>query len=364
MRLLRGDPDMLQVLDDMERGHDHPCHRFLINWKLVKKRGKERPSLMQPGLGITAHAGEDFADALDGLYQIGVAVEYLKMQAGDSIGHGLALKVPVGSRSPARNQAPLGAAHDSLCWLHDLLEKEYHDKRTDWNPGSLRDMIVTTGKRIYRDVPKADAKSDAEYSGAVAAARYDDFVWVWKHKLLPVCDDLNSASGLRRDLIEKEYDNHIIKRRDEIRALPEDRSELNGLVEAAQGILLQKIIDRRIVVEMNPSSNIRISGARRAGDSPTVRLIKATLDGLLATINTDNPGVFATCIENEYAMLLRGLVEEQVPEAEARRLLEGVRGAGLGLLHWPPRPADSRSHTDKSSNDPRGSVRDGVPPSP
>jgi adenosine deaminase len=90
---------------------------------------------------------------------------------------------------------------------------------------------------------------------------------------------------------------------------------------------------KRIVIEMNPASNLRISGAESLGKSPTVALAKEVANGLLACVNTDNPGVFSSCIENEYALLLSGLEQNGLSQGEARNLLERIRNIGMQIVY-------------------------------
>ena len=114
------------------------------------------------------------------------------------------------------------------------------------------------------------------------------------------------------------------------------RHELDDIVKWAQGALTCEIERRRIIIEMNPGSNLRITAAGALQDSPTVRLFQTVADGLLACVNTDNPGVFSSCIENEYALLLTGAIRAGVPVGKARQLLEDVRRTGMDLVYWPP----------------------------
>ena len=85
---------------------------------------------------------------------------------------------------------------------------------------------------------------------------------------------------------------------------------------------------------MNPASNVRVSGAGHTHTSPTVRLFQAVANGLLACINTDNPGTFSSCIENEYGVLLDGcdLDETGMNVRELRDLMERVRLIGMESL--------------------------------
>jgi hypothetical protein len=329
MRLLRGDPEMLDVLEGAAvPNRPHPCKRWLRAWLKVRERHKHIPPLGQPALGMTAHAGEDYAgDILDGAAQIGVAVEYLALRAGDSLGHALALVAPI----PDPATAPVrmighGARLDSLCWLHEMLEQAGERLGDQLR---IRAMIERLGHDIY-------AKCRTGLDGAHVHARFDDFIWVWKHKMLPQKKELDTAMDIRRAMVNLEYESDaLIAQREKPMPLETPLPRLDEAIEVARQTLLDQIRHRRIVVEMNPASNLRISGASQLRHSPAVALARRSRDGLLVCVNTDNPGVLGSRIENEYALLLQGLIEMGESQAEARGILERARQVGRDLVYWP-----------------------------
>lgn len=324
LRLLRDDPEAMASLEDAAAGH--PCAAVLKHWLELRERGLHRPLVDSPRLGITVHAGEDFADVLDGVHQIAAAIEALDLAAGDSVGHGLALAAPVTATLPARGpMLPRGTQHDSLCWLLHFIETRDRDRRFIGLRGDLAAAVVRSGLDIHSADPAADRTADATA---------DDFIWTYLHKQRPRKATYDSASRIRQRLVEADYLSDAVRGRREM-PVPLDQVR-NGLGEAirwAQAELVRIATDRRIVIELNPASNVRISGADAPSGSPTVALARATEQGLLACVNTDNPGVFSSCIENEYALLLHGLLAAGATQGEARRILETLRRTGMELLN-------------------------------
>jgi hypothetical protein len=193
-------------------------------------------------------------------------------------------------------------------------------------------MIERIGHSIYARAREEGLENN------VGLARYNDFIWVWQHKMLPLMKEYREAGSLRREMVKLEYKAPIIRQREAPCELDPDRRRLRDAVNLARDTLLDQIRERRIVIETNPASNLRISGANQLGKSPAVALLQQMRRGLLTCVNTDDPGVFGSRIENEYALLLQGLLEAGTQQGEARDLLERSRAVGMDLLHWPPRP--------------------------
>ena len=323
LRLLRGDPAMLEYLE-----HNPDDDRF-ARWHKLKSRGLHRPAINRPALGMTVHAGEDFADILDGLYQIGAAVELFDLKPGDGIGHGLALTSTLEAFGQSRKYAmmPLGTAHDSLCWLFDFVNRERSRDVFLRHRSVLESLIARSASRIHQSAP--------EY---VRDAGIDDRVWIWRQRAVPTTIRESEQSYLRRRLLALEAESPALLQRERMEPLDRDRKDLDSLVLWAQSELLDEIKRRRIVIEMNPASNLRISGANTLAASPTIKLLQATDDGLLACINTDDPGIFTSCIENEYALLLAGMRRSELGEGAVRALLDRVRQIGMEFVYWPNWP--------------------------
>ncbi len=96
---------------------------------------------------------------------------------------------------------------------------------------------------------------------------------------------------------------------------------------------LKKVVrDRHLVVEVNPSSNRIIGPMASMQQHPVFRL---TLDKEgrplhegRVTINTDDPGVFATSLSHEFFLLGEVLLDRGVPETEVMAWLEWLRQSG------------------------------------
>lgn len=294
LRLLRGDEPAIALLEDIadsrrgivrdpeavlsrRAGYDHFIHA--AEWQRMALAGRHRA---RPGgaLRLTLHAGEEFGDPLEGLFQIWAAVQTSAMLPGESIGHGLALGVscddwgaPFARVSPLQHRA-------SLLWLRYVLREI--DPALLWTPaGSQLSELIN---RADRPMPRTRTIEEME--------REFKELYMPKHGLAAITEEIWSCAA-----------------RDDLGVGATERKNLAPLVTRAQDWLRQWLIDREIVIEGNPSSNLRISGAGALADLPTVALFEHVRDGLLFCVNTDNPGTFAASIQTEYAMLVEGARE-------------------------------------------------------
>ena len=123
MNLLRGD-DLARGLLDAAVSGLRPAQDFHGRWLELKDKKRLQAPVTLPRLGVTCHAGEDYAHPLEGTHAMMTAVQALRMRAGDSIGHGLAIGRDVASFH--REVAPhvlttKGAQFDALIWLQRTL---------------------------------------------------------------------------------------------------------------------------------------------------------------------------------------------------------------------------------------------------
>ena len=122
MNLLRGDEEALTLLNGAS-ACPGPSRLFHSRWQ----ESKIKIVYMHPfgsRLGVTCHAGEDYAHPLEGIHAMMTSIDALKMRAGDSISHGLAIGRDVESfhREVAQQvTTTTGAQFDALAWLQATL---------------------------------------------------------------------------------------------------------------------------------------------------------------------------------------------------------------------------------------------------
>ncbi|WP_229398328.1 adenosine deaminase [Micromonospora okii] len=76
----------------------------------------------------------------------------------------------------------------------------------------------------------------------------------------------------------------------------------HGISAAADPELLAHLAQRRIALEVCPTSNVRTRAVASLDEHPLPRLVEA---GVLVTINSDDPPMFGTTLDDEYAVAAR-----------------------------------------------------------
>lgn len=299
-----------------------PRRAEYANWCELVDQGAASASLSERRLGVTIHCGEDFADPLSGLHEIASAVDFVGLGPADGIGHGLALTTDAAAFMRDRGDHALiarGAHLDSLTWLVELMDRAGHRKGLALQH-TLRACIENHAKVIYGE-----------------RAGVQDIAWLRRARARCRPAEFGPRDGLRAVLWKTHANEDVRARMDQLISLPISRRDTLAVLPWAQRQVLKEIKARRIIVELNPSSNLRVSGAAAATLSPTVDLLLQADKGLLTSINTDNPGTFLSRIENEYALLLVGCRQRGVPEWQIRDLLERSRHTGREATYWPER---------------------------
>ncbi len=85
----------------------------------------------------------------------------------------------------------------------------------------------------------------------------------------------------------------------------------HGLTAARDGAVLDLLHDRRIPLEVCPTSNVCTGVLARIEDHPLPRFLRS---GLVVTLNSDDPAMFGTSLEREFALAARtfGLGEADI----------------------------------------------------
>ena len=269
---------------------DTPPEVFAPVFKKLRKKGFQH---------FTYHAGEDFYHLLGGLRAIYEAITFLDLQRGDRIGHATA--AGVAPETWAHNVGcevvvPIGAYMDDLLFVYNLISNN-ECKALDSLMPRLYMRITELSREIY---PNDDFQ-------------VYDLIYAWKGRqedILELADsgELNNIKALRR-YHQKEY---VEKYKKEIKVKIFEILDENALREVQLAIL--KIMHHKeIAIETLPTSNIFIGYHNSFNSYHLVNWIRWEKEGKPIppiVLGTDDAGIFATNIYNEYCHIYTLLVYE------------------------------------------------------
>lgn len=315
-----------------------------------------------PDLAVTYHVGEDFLDVVDGLRAIDETISFLNLRCGDRLGHALALGVDVENWYESKSNRILISQMDyldNLVWLYAKIRKyrieecedaiRYIEKRYNeyFRIVYLNNMnhsffeSVVNSAIEYFDLRHIKHNYDNSQCYFSINTYYDS----WKLRgdnpeyfrdgffKINACpkDEWNEA-GINKIFPENyrirynpeaAYLYHVYHYNQKVKEEGNKKVEIkinHSIIKAVKKVqkrLQYEIAQRGICIETNPSSNALIGTFKRYDKHPILNwynkglaFTEEEIEGvpqILVSINTDDQGVFATYIENEYAYLALAL---------------------------------------------------------
>ncbi len=332
-------------------------------------------SVKEPRLFATVHCGEDFPHILSGLRMIDETVEFLNLGAGDSLGHALALGF-----DPARFMQDGAESYleqhelcDNLLFILYCLDKmagKYNP------PEGYINRIYDNWKRLTKDIygkPCYDAmKGKKNWYDAWILRKYDTLL---VNNGIDGTNKLMAPKELQKILYENDKKDDIIltinmrmhneKWQEKARKLIcvkhigngamkisnkdeffTNQDDLN-VIHAIQDFKISEYYLKSIAIETCPSSNQKVAKLETLKDHPIFRFFPVNSKELAGgekynkfglrcgkincTINTDDPGIFATSLPNEYRLLKESALLDY-PNDLVDNWLEEI--AAFSLLKW------------------------------
>lgn len=355
--------------------------RFLKN-HMPETADKKYAECFCTHLMATYHVGEDFLDIIDGLRAIDEAIRFLNLCCGDRLGHALALGVDIDEWYEGKlNRILVNKMGylDNLVWLHAKIRK-YRIKDCNVAVEYIERRFDEYFKEIYRNNMTDEMlcyimeKAKTYYDGLGVQHGYNhrnlnfginEYYDAWKLRGdNPVLYE-NGYLQLKGHVFD-EWDEYAINKEYplnyKIRYNPETailyymyhyntlvklvgdqmvevhvNDAVKDAVKKVRRCMQKEISDVGICIETNPSSNYLIGTFRRYDKHPISKWynLGLTYDAekinacpqLQVSINTDDQGVFATYIENEYAYL--ALAMEKATDSNGDRIYNRTM-----ILQW------------------------------
>lgn len=265
-------------------------------------------------LGRTFHVGEDYYDIIDGLRAIDECLFFLNFGEGDRIGHAVALGIDSHKYYKTRNYTiilPKQILLDNAVWFINKM-----DTYSIADRNGLRQRLKDVFNLYFYDIFKMEAPSIQEYYQSWKLRGDDPRAFVKEQsKLKPyLINNLTPDLDLIRknvkvtELFKKYHEQECLLEGDKpVEFKFEDSDTL--VIDEIQQRMREEVFKKRISIETNPTSNIKITDVERYSKHP---IIKFNNYGLVqnpdqvqidVSINTDDQGVFATSLEKEFTLM-------------------------------------------------------------
>lgn len=317
-----------------------PLFRFLRSyrsedyWKHMYRMGR-------PRLGASYHVGEDFLDIADGLRAVDEAIRFLDLRYGDRFGHALVLGVdPKQHYLFKHKQSVLSKQEllDDLVWVcfrspelgieipnplfqqlnarayllfRYVYESEAHDSKIET---SSCDPLYEYYQSMYLRGDDPRCYSTGEYHAITLYDMFDCYCENTVSDQLHCLEEYRKNKTVSRLYYRYHYDYKVRHRGAEMDSWMVDSAYIK-LMNQLQQAMRNLVNQRGISIECNPSSNVLIGTFKKYIDHPILVFNNAGLNGLSSmpqlhvSVNTDNPGVFDTTVQFEYALLAKALIK-------------------------------------------------------
>lgn len=336
-------------------------------------------------LHLSVHAGEDFDHILTGMRRVDETIEFYKMSNRDRLGHALAVGI-----SPhvwlKRNgdicmkkqdllddylwlyyqMKEVLACHPVVLklyvryegYLYKLIEEIYGDVESEtmlddyYRAWELRQYCPIEMKRFLDNRQGLNISSLDEYIKESLPRQEVSYSETDRYKKLYRINEKYQHCGK----VRRNGDKTVFVRFDDTGKnascnykviTPEDLD----LLELIQDFLIEKICQKEIIIETNPSSNVYISFLQDFSEHPIFRwdpinkedLAKGARFNLYGIrkskvkicVNSDDPAIFLTTLPNEFQLLKNAAIPRHSGNCEnVEAWLEKIRMNGLDIFDY------------------------------
>ena len=317
-------------IDAASSEFDAPPEVFAPSFRYLRRKGFKH---------FTYHAGEDFFHIISGLRAIYEAVTFNDLGCGDRIGHATAAGISpkqwienVGKNIFVRQ----GEYMDDLLFTYHLILSKNNDSLKNNIPllvNKIHELSYLIYKKTYSLKTLEDAWKMRRFCPALLFSSSRD------NALLNEVFDDKEWNDIENELIDLMQDErieilrkyHCKKVREEYEKIIEIETEefySSSELEILQLLVLEILHEKEIVIETLPTSNVRIGHHFNFDTYHLWNWLKWGKEGKAIppiVVGTDDTGIFATNIYNEYANIYCNLItSNKVSHNEAMKVIENL----------------------------------------
>lgn len=305
-------------------------------------------------LGFTYHVGEEFRHLLSGLRHIDEVINEFNYKAGDRLGHAIALgeDVEFWVKNNEVITIPIMEWMENLLWIWGKIVQD--NMKLPISATYLEGKIMELAQEIYGD---SEGIIPLMLFQAYKTKFQIDHTDIFKNQ--KKCTGQFGESSDQGTFIRKILCKYYVSDKDERRWSKEKilctffcpvynmrfrkpiliRTAENPGIEALKYIqkyLIQKVEYLGIYVETNPTSNTAINGEQGLFSHYILNLNSEGLldetqktNAVMVTVNTDDPIVFNTSIENELSYIYYLLVHKKYKKERVLKWIDKIRQNSL-----------------------------------
>lgn len=323
----------------------------------VQSIGGNRNYYSIQNIGFTYHVGEDYRHIISGLRHIDEVIEQFFYKPGDRLGHALALGVNIRDWIQETEVVvlPVQEYMENLLWIWGKSTSGEVDIPVQLE--RLEEKIFLCAEKIYKNLSGISVrllyqaykkKFSSKHKELLTELQKDECTIFPKTydnnssikstsktycKLINTnCNGYDGLWTVER-LVSTIYCPVFEERGNQVEMVPVKSSELE-LFEKLQKHLQMKVAQKGIYIETNPTSNLNVGNMKELTAHPIFRLspLKQVANqemSILVTINSDDPAVFNTNVENELAYVYYALQHAGYSKESILQWIDKVRQNGV-----------------------------------
>lgn len=274
-------------------------------------------------LGFTFHVGEEFRHIISGLRHIDEVIRHLNFKSGDRIGHAIALGIDIKEWAEESSIIIIPRIEylDNLLWIWSILTNNkttyngdinYIERKIMNTAGEIYDNISGINVHILYEsyVKRFDATDIDQQYNKDKICKYS--IENYHNVFCKNVDDFHRISWDSKKIYHSNHCSDYIEKMNEPIEVIIEESDIELLI-FAQNEVKNLIAKEGIIVETNPTSNRSIGEIDNIFEHYITSLNNVDTmekDNIMVSINTDDPCVFNTNINNEYAYIFYSLIKK------------------------------------------------------
>ena len=341
---------------------------FSLAYKYIRSKRITRPiAIEQAGgmksyysiknIGFTYHVGEDYRHIVSGLRHIDEVVEQFYYKPGDRLGHALALGQNIRSwiQETESVAMPVREYMENLLWIWGKSISGEVDLPVQLE--MLEEKILLCAEKIYKNLSGITVRVLHRAYERKFLSGHEKLLMELQEEENNIGDESNRSYQRKRDipntyckminancteygglwteerLLSTYYCPVFEERGRRVEMVPIRENEA-ALYESLQEYLLKKIARKGIYIETNPTSNLNIGNIKEVLEHPIFRMsplrpIAEKEQNILVTVNSDDPAVFNTNVENELAYVYYALEHAGCAKEDVLHWIDKIRQNGM-----------------------------------